>query len=230
MRLAVEILGAEDLQDVVDGGVVEEDAAQDAALRVEVLRRQPSVRDGGERADGFEGSASAHGTALALRCDIDGAASSRRIFFHRRRRQPVNSSAGKEASQLRTLARSPQARARGTSQPHSVIILAMPDDDDKPKRTRSWREIDKMRDKSGSSRRSDREAERFQTSTKYTQYKTNLDRLFSQGVASSALPEHLREKLGVEDDSAEAEERKKLYAIEDPKAFYAAMTAWLKSH
>ena len=106
----------------------------------------------------------------------------------------------------------------------------MPDDDDKPKRTKSWREIDKMRDKSGSSRRSDRESERFQSSTKYTRYKTNLDRLFSQGVASSALPEHLREKLGVEDDSAKDEERKKLYAIEDPKAFYAAMTDYLKSH
>ena len=106
----------------------------------------------------------------------------------------------------------------------------MPDDDDKPKRTKSWREIDKMRDKSGSSRRSDRESERFQSSTKYTQYKTNLDRLFSQGGASSALPEHLREKLGVEDDTAKDDERKKLYAIEDPKAFYAAMTDYLKSH
>jgi hypothetical protein len=106
----------------------------------------------------------------------------------------------------------------------------MPDDDDKPKRTKSWREIDKMRDKSGSSRRSDRESERFQTSTKYTQYKTNLDRLFSQGVASSALPDHLREKLSAPDDAAKDEERKKLYAIEDPKAFYAAATAYLKSH
>src|SRR5207237_2972300 len=46
-------------------------------------------------------------------------------------------------------------------------------DDEKPKRTKSWREIDKMRDRGGP-RRSDREAERFQQSTKYTQYKTNL--------------------------------------------------------
>jgi hypothetical protein len=106
----------------------------------------------------------------------------------------------------------------------------MPDDDEKPKRTKSWREIDKMRDKSGSSRRSDRDSERFQSSTKYTQYKTNLDRLFSQGVASTALPDHLREKLGVPDDSAREEERKKLYAIEDPKAFYAAASDYLKSH
>src|SRR5436190_1068962 len=106
----------------------------------------------------------------------------------------------------------------------------MPDEDEKPKRTKSWREIDKMRDKSGSSRRGDRETERFQTSTKYTQYKTNLERLFSQGVASGALPDHLREKLGGEEDAAKQEERKKLYAIEDPKSFYAAATEYLKSH
>src|SRR3982750_1381140 len=104
----------------------------------------------------------------------------------------------------------------------------MPDDDDKPKRTKSWREIDKMRDKSGSSRRSDREAERFQTSTKYTQYKTNLERLFSQGVATSALPDHVREKLGGTEEATEREDgRKKLYAIEDPKAFHAAATEFL---
>ena len=46
----------------------------------------------------------------------------------------------------------------------------------------------------------------------------------------TALPEHLREKLGVPDDTAKEEERKKLYAIEDPKAFYAAATEYLKSH
>jgi len=97
-------------------------------------------------------------------------------------------------------------------------------DDEKPKRTRSWREIDKQRDRGGTKQRSDREAERFQSSTKYTQYKTNLERLFSQGVASSALPDHVREKLGGggEEDTERDEARKKLYAIEDPKAFHAA--------
>ena len=54
--------------------------------------------------------------------------------------------------------------------------------DDKPKRTKSWREIDKMRNKSGSTQKGDRDAERFQQSTKYTQYKTNLDRLFGGGA------------------------------------------------
>jgi hypothetical protein len=114
--------------------------------------------------------------------------------------------------------------------PQRYALRAMPDDDDKPKRTKSWREIDKMRDRSGSSRRSDRDSERFQSSTKYTQYKTNLDRLFSQGVASSALPDHLREKLGGEDEAKKDDERRKLYAVEDPKAFYAAATEYLKSH
>src|SRR5437660_12562415 len=102
-------------------------------------------------------------------------------------------------------------------------------DDEKPKRTRSWREIDKQRDRGGTKQRSDRESERFQTSTKYTQYKTNLERLFSGGVASSALPDHLREKLGGDDDAKRDEERKKLYAVEDPKAFYAAAPEYLKT-
>jgi hypothetical protein len=99
-------------------------------------------------------------------------------------------------------------------------------DDEKPKRTKSWREIDKMRDKSGSSRKGDRESERFQNSTGYTKYKTNLDRLFGGGVP---LPEHVQQKL---DPSGEQnkrdEERKKLFAIEDGRAFNAAATEFLK--
>jgi hypothetical protein len=102
-------------------------------------------------------------------------------------------------------------------------------DDEKPKRTKSWREIDKMRDRGGSSRRDSRERERFESSTGYTKYKTNLERLFSGGGAQ--LPEHLREKADPSGALAERdEERKKLYAIEDPKAFYAAATEFLKSH
>ena len=86
--------------------------------------------------------------------------------------------------------------------------------DDKPKK--SWREIDKMRDRGGSSKRDARDREKFESSTGYTKYKTNLDRLFSGGLAG-APPE-------------QDEEQKKLYAIEDPKAFYAAATEFLKSH
>jgi hypothetical protein len=103
-------------------------------------------------------------------------------------------------------------------------------DDEKPKRTKSWREIDKMRDRSGGgSRRDSRERENFQQSTGYTKYKTNLDRLFSGGGAQ--LPEHLREKADPGGALAEREEeRKKLYAIEDTKAFYAAATEYLGKH
>ena len=105
-------------------------------------------------------------------------------------------------------------------------------DDGKPKRTKSWREIDKMRDRGGSSPRDSRERERFESSTGYTKYKTNLERLFSQGVATSALPDHLREKLGggAEEDTERDEARKKLYAIEDPKAFHAAATEFLQKY
>ena len=103
-------------------------------------------------------------------------------------------------------------------------------DDEKPKRTKSWREIDKMRDRSGgSTRRDTRDRERFESSTGYTKYKTNLERLFSGGGAQ--LPEHLREKADPTGVIAEKdEERKKLYAIEDPKAFYAAATEFLKKN
>lgn len=99
--------------------------------------------------------------------------------------------------------------------------------DDKPKRTKSWSEIDKMRDKSGpgSSRRSDREAERFQQSTKYTQYKTNLDRLFGGGVP---LPDDLAQKLDPTGEKGQRDEdRKKLFAIEDTKLFNAAASEFL---
>src|SRR3954462_3756679 len=91
-------------------------------------------------------------------------------------------------------------------------------DDDKPKRTKSWREIEKMRDRGGSSRRDSHEREKFESSDGYTKYKTNLDRLFSGGGAS--LPDHLKEKGdpgGVLEQKDE--ERKKLYAIEDSKLF-----------
>ncbi len=101
-------------------------------------------------------------------------------------------------------------------------------DDDKPKRTKSWREIDKMRNKSGSSQRGDREAERFQQSTKYTQYKTNLDRLFGSGVA---LPDALAQKLDPTGEQGKRdEERKKLFAIEDTKIFNAAASEFLKTN
>lgn len=100
--------------------------------------------------------------------------------------------------------------------------------EDRPKRTRSWSEIDKQRDKSGGGRRPDRETESFQKSSRYTAYKNNLDRLFSGGAP---LPEHLRDKLDPSGPGGEHdEERKKLYAIEETRAFYAAATAFLAKY
>jgi hypothetical protein len=99
-------------------------------------------------------------------------------------------------------------------------------DDDRPRQKKSWREIDKMRDRGGPSRRDQRERQSFERSTGYTKYKTNLERLFSGGAP---LPEHLRGK-GAEGNEERDEERKKLFAIEDPKAFYAAATEYLKTN
>src|SRR5205085_3840543 len=59
--------------------------------------------------------------------------------------------------------------------------------------------------------------------------KTNLERLFSGGGAQ--LPDHLKAKADPTGEISERdEERKKLYAIEDPKAFYAAATEFLKKN
>jgi hypothetical protein len=100
-------------------------------------------------------------------------------------------------------------------------------DDEKPKRTRSWREIDKMRDGGTSSRKSDaRERENFERSTGYTKYKNNLERLFSGGAP---LPSHLRDKKD-EGDQAADDERKKLSSIEDNKAFHAAAKDFLAKY
>src|SRR5437764_12512391 len=84
-----------------------------------------------------------------------------------------------------------------------------------------------MRDRGGRGRRDTRERENFQNSAGYTKYKTNLDRLFSGGNAQ--LPDHLKEKVDPAVLERE-EERKKLYAIEDTKAFYAAASEYLKGH
>ena len=99
-------------------------------------------------------------------------------------------------------------------------------DDDRPRQKKSWREIDKMRDRSGgSSRRDQRDRDSFERSTGYTKYKTNLERLFSGGAP---LPDHLKGKL--DGDEQRDEERKKLFAIEDSKAFYAAASEYLKKN
>ena len=103
-------------------------------------------------------------------------------------------------------------------------------DDDKPKRTKSWSEIDKGRDRGGGAARKkdDRERVNFEKSTGYTKYKANLERLFSGGVE---MPGHLKaaDDPGGE-QAAGLEARKALFAIEDVKLFNAAATAFLETN
>lgn len=72
--------------------------------------------------------------------------------------------------------------------------------DDRPKK--SWRELDRNRDRrSGSPRRPDeaeRNRERASTSAAYSQYKSKLDGLFKPG--GTELPEHMRASLGPQSD------------------------------
>lgn len=79
-------------------------------------------------------------------------------------------------------------------------------DDDRPRRTKSWRELDAAKDRGGRrepSSHSERQREKAEKSTAYKAYKSNLEKLFTPGGAE--LPESLRAKLGPVD--AEGKER-----------------------
>jgi hypothetical protein len=77
--------------------------------------------------------------------------------------------------------------------------------DDRPKK--SWREIDKSREKAQERRDPDqRERSKIEKTAAYSKYKDNLDKLFTPG--GNALPESLKSKLGPV--SAEAAEKRKL--------------------
>ncbi len=82
--------------------------------------------------------------------------------------------------------------------------------DDRPKK--SWRELDKARDKSGGSTRrqsqSDRDKDRASQTAAYSAYKNKLGDLFKPG--GTELPEHMREALGPQTD-----EQKKVAALTD---------------
>jgi hypothetical protein len=98
------------------------------------------------------------------------------------------------------------------------------DGGDRPKR--SWRDIDKMRDKSSHTRTSsDRDRERFERTTAYTRYKQNLEKVFSGGELSDSMRERL-------DPTGEGKARdaalKKVREAEDPKSFAAAVDAFLE--
>ena len=99
--------------------------------------------------------------------------------------------------------------------------------DDRPKKT--WRELDRARERGGSgSRRRDeaeRNRERASKSAAYSQYKSKLDGLFKAG--GTQLPEHMREALGPESEDSKA--RKELTeallrspSIDTLRAFLAA--------
>src|SRR5690349_19435348 len=78
--------------------------------------------------------------------------------------------------------------------------------DDRPKK--SWREIDKGRDRSGGAAQPRRDPDerskaKVEKTAAYSKYKANLDKLFTPGGA--ALPESLREKLGPASPEAQRE-------------------------
>lgn len=98
--------------------------------------------------------------------------------------------------------------------------------DDRPKK--SWRELDRQRDKSGSGggRRKDPDAwnrERIAKTAAYSKYKSNLDNLFKPGGAE--LPESMRAQLGPASESSK--ERRELTdaLAKDPSE--ATLTAYL---
>ncbi|MBI5546644.1 MAG: hypothetical protein HY901_22405 [Deltaproteobacteria bacterium] len=99
-------------------------------------------------------------------------------------------------------------------------------DDDRPKR--SWREVDKMRDKGGSARQrqEDRAQERLQRSPVYEQYKAKVSKL----LGGEDLPDMVREKL---DPSGALKARDDLLkkikkvATEDRKAWAEAVTEFV---
>ena len=74
------------------------------------------------------------------------------------------------------------------------------------RRKKSWRELDRARDKGGSAPRrrdqADVNRERASKTAAYSQYKSKLDGLFQPG--GTALPEHMRASLGPMSDESKA--------------------------
>ncbi len=104
------------------------------------------------------------------------------------------------------------------------------DGGDRPKR--SWREIDKGRDKGGYARtraRDEREQERMQRSPGYTQYKAAVSKLFEGGE----IPEGMRDKL---DPTGEGKARDEMLkkirkaATEDRKAWAEAVKEYVEKY
>jgi len=103
------------------------------------------------------------------------------------------------------------------------------DHDDRPKR--SWREIDKGRDKGFSRGRAkeERDQEKMQRSPVYTQYKAQVSKLFEGGE----IPEMLRDKLDPTGEGRAREEllkRIKKVATEDRKAWSEAVKEYAEKY
>jgi hypothetical protein len=89
------------------------------------------------------------------------------------------------------------------------------DDDDRERPKKSWREVDRMRDKSAHRKRDkEREPPPGRRRTGYSRYKSSLDRLFDGGAGSEKLKKLVREKIG-DGDLGGAERQQALRAIRD---------------
>jgi len=91
-------------------------------------------------------------------------------------------------------------------------------DDDRPRQKKSWREIDKMRDRSGGLHAATRRAGFVRAQHRLHQVQTNLERLFSGG-RSVARPPQGKARRGRRRPRRGAEAA---VAIEDPRRSTAA--------
>lgn len=106
------------------------------------------------------------------------------------------------------------------------------DDDERPRK--SWREIDRMRDRSRhtpGSGRSDRAQERLERSHAYRQYKSNLDKFFEGGLADA--PDGLKGLLdpsGEKSARARAIEEIQKASAEDRRKWAELVKAFVEEH
>ncbi len=104
----------------------------------------------------------------------------------------------------------------------------MPRDSDDERPKKSWREIDKGRDRGGRGRTSsDRERERFEKTSAYSRYKASLEKVFSGGE----LPEAMRDRIDPEGKKKSRDAAlRKIREAEGPKAFAEAVDELIAAH
>ena len=92
-------------------------------------------------------------------------------------------------------------------------------DDDRPRRTKSWRELDAAKDRGGRREQpseSERRRDKAEKTTAYKAYKSNLDKLFTPGGVE--LPESLKAKLGAVDPESKGKQEALRALRESPSA------------